>query len=66
LKISVRTLSAQAHLEVCALIKFYGSTIVKDSVSKSGCYGFFIIETPRETVDSFIVLEDSVVDLNPA
>jgi len=35
-------------------------------VNKKGCYGFFLINTPKETVDSFIIVEGTLVDLEPA
>jgi len=66
LKISIKTQTAQAHIETCELIRFYGSRIIKDSVNRKDCYGFFILETPKETVDSFIIIEDSMVDIQPS
>jgi len=66
LKISIKTKTAQAHIETCELIRFYGSQIIRDSVNQKDCYGFFLLETPKETIDSFIIIEDSVVDVQPS
>jgi hypothetical protein len=65
LKISIKTKSPQAHLEVCVLIQYHGSIILDHSIRKGNGYGFFVIDTPKESVDSFILVENSVVDLKP-
>ena len=65
MKISVKTKSPQAHLEVCVLIQYHGSIILDHTIQKKYGYGFFLIDTPEESVDSFILVENSLVDIKP-
>lgn len=65
LKITVKTKSPQAHLEVCVLIQYHGSIILDHTIQKKHGYGFFMIDTPEDSIDSFILVENSLVDINP-
>jgi hypothetical protein len=63
LKITIKTKTAQAHIEICELIRFYDSRIIKGSINQKDGYGFFLLETDEETVDLFAIVDNSLVEI---
>jgi hypothetical protein len=62
LKIVVKTSSPKSHLEVCSLIRFYESEILESELSEGEIYGYFILNTHPESIDSFILLAGVIVE----
>jgi len=62
LKIIVKTNNPKSHLEVCSLIRFYESEILESKLGEGELYGYFLLNTHPESVDSFILLSGVVVE----
>ena len=62
MKILVKTSSPKSHLEVCSLIRFYESEILESELCEGETYGYFILNTHPESIDSFILLPGVIVE----
>ena len=64
MKITVKTFTPKSHLEVCSLIRYYESQIVDSKIFPEGdvLYGYFVLVTDSNSVDSFILLPGVVVE----
>lgn len=62
--ITIKTLSPKAHIEICTLIKKLGAEILDSDIGCSDFYGKFTIETPTNTIDYFMLIKDSLIEIN--
>ena len=62
MKITVKTTGPKSHLEVCSLIRFYESEILESKLCEGDLYGYFVLDTHPESIDSFILLSGVVVE----
>ena len=63
MKIFIKTFNPKSHLEVCSMIRFYGSQIEDSEICQGNdeLYGYFVLITDPESIDSFILLPDVLV-----
>jgi hypothetical protein len=59
--IEIKTFSPRSHIEVCSVINFTGSTVLETRFKPGDCYGFFLIESDPESLDSFSFIDDSEI-----
>lgn len=62
--LEIKTYSPRSHIEVCSVINLTDSVIVKSEFNQGDCYGYFLIESDPDYVDSFMLIDDSEVAWN--
>lgn len=59
--LEIKTYSPRSHIEVCSVINLTDSLILKSKFNQEDCYGYFLIESDPDFIDSFVWIDDSDV-----
>lgn len=59
--LEIKTYSPRSHIEVCSAINLTDSLILKSKFNREDCYGYFLIESDPDFIDSFVWIDDSDV-----